>query len=665
VPGHNSVLTMLPLRHCDHGNEPAMLAMIRSRSLSWIVFLSTLVGVTCVSGDVDEAGSDQCGLYFALSSKSTDGNKWGVFAGVEVPKGSNIGNPDVVINTLNLRANNLLARDDKARQDQLKKVLEFLEESFWVGDSVGGRFELDEGRIISATPGAGFLGAYDRSMTSSDWNVRQNYRRLSLGDEAGAAHPGRGSNSPFYNCTLMATENVAAGAEIFINYGENWEEEKKDAEELLKTDFDRLDQTVTQMIEFFAKHAKELDETSKKEIYSFITKDVMSAAVGNDKAETIIKILPESPDDLPLVVQAGGTLKYSQPTVFRGLDWLQKNGRCMDNLAAGASTIPNAGRGAFASRAIPKGGVVVASPLLHIPDREVLDMHELSKLDNGEFARKSDDPIGQQLLMNYCYGHPESSMVFLPVSSGINFINHADEPNAKLVWSDHPANHKAWFSMEPMELVEAENLHLGLMIEVVALRDIDPGEEVFIDYGEEWKQTWANHEASWADALAKGVVPTTWPLRAADMNDEYSRKPYKTLEEMKKEPYPKNVALVAFMMLAETDEAGTASDPKLWTHPQTGTVYAHDHLFEVVVTDIVQIDAGEGIAEFPYNYTIRWSNSAGEETYVKNIPHEAFLFVDVPETGDQFVKGAFRHYIGIPDEIFPRGPWRNLAVSEK
>lgn len=638
--------------------------MIRSRSLSWIAVLSVLSRGLCAS-DADNPGGDECGLYFALSSKATEGNKWGIFAGVDVPKGSNIGTPDVVINTLNLRANNLLARDDKVRQEQLRKVLEFLEESFWVADSVGGRFELDEGRIISATPGGGFLGAFDRSMTSSDWNVRQNYRRLSMGEAAGAAHPGRGANSPFYNCSLMATENIAAGAEVFINYGENWEEEVKETEELLKTDYDRLDQTVAQMIEFFAKHAKELDETSKKEIYSFITKDVMSAAVGNDKAETIAKLLPDSPDDLPMVVQAGGTLKYSQPTVFRSLDWLKKNGRCMDNLVAGASTTPNAGRGAFASRAVPKGGLVVASPLLHIPDREVLDMHELRKLDSGEFVRKSDDPIDQQLLLNYCYGHPESSMVFFPVSSGINFINHADEPNAKLVWSDHPANHKAWFALEPMELVETENLHLGLIIEVVAIRDIEPGEEVFIDYGEEWKQAWASHEKTWKDAFTNGLAPKTWPLRAADMNEEYSKMPYKVEEEMKNQPYPENVALVAFMMLAETNEAGTASDPKLWTHPQTGTVYAHDHIFEVVITERVQIEDGEGLVEFPYNYTIRWSNNVGEETYVKNIPHEAFFFVDTPRSGDQFVKAAFRHYIGMPDEVFPRGPWRNLAVVEK
>jgi hypothetical protein len=629
----------------------------------WLLLALSLLSLSRVraAANVDSA-SDQCDLYFALSSKSEDGNKWGIFAGKDYTKGSNIGTPDVIINTLNLRANNLLARDDKQRQDQLLKVLEFLEESFWVADSIGGRFELDEGRIISATPGVGFLGSFDRSMTSADWDVRQNYRRLPQGDPQGVAHPGRGANSPFYNCSMMATDNIVAGAEIFINYGINWEEEKPE-DELLKTDYSRLDQTVEQMVDFFAKHAKELDESSKKDIYSFITKDVMAAAVGNEKAETIVKILPDSPDDLPAILRAGGTFKYSQPTVFRSLDWLRENGRCMDNLRVGASTIPNAGRGAFASRSISKGGLIGASPLLHIPDREVLDMHKLHKLDNGDLARVSDEVIGQQLLVNYCYCHPQSSMLFFPVSSGINLINHGDEPNAKLVWSDHPAHHKAWFALNPMDLVEPENTHLGLLVEVVALRDIEEGEEVFLDYGEHWKQAWSDHEKRWSEATAGGSLPTKWPIRAADLNEKFSRKPFKVEEELEKEQYPENVALVAFMMLAETDETGTSSNPKLWTRPETGTVYSPDHLFEVIVTERLRVE--DNGAQVPYNYTIRWSNSEGEETYVKNIPHEAFVFLDAPNSSDQFVKGGFRHCIGMPDDMFPAGPWRNLAVAKE
>jgi hypothetical protein len=45
----------------------------------------------------------------------------------------------------------------------------------------------------------------------------------------------------------------------------------------------------------------------------------------------------------------------------------------------------------------------------------------------------------------------------------------------------------------------------------------------------------------------------------------------------------------------------------------------------------------------------------------KNVPHSAILFLDKEGTSDQFSPGTFRHAIGIPDDVFPKGPWRDLA----
>jgi hypothetical protein len=54
---------------------------------------------------------------------------------------------------------------------------------------------------------------------------------------------------------------------------------------------------------------------------------------------------------------------------------LEENGQCMDNIKDGVSTIPDAGRGAFANRFIPKGGLVAPAPLIHIPDRSIFTMY--------------------------------------------------------------------------------------------------------------------------------------------------------------------------------------------------------------------------------------------------------------------------------------------------
>ena len=39
-----------------------------------------------------------------------------------------------------------------------------------------------------------------------------------------------------------------------------------------------------------------------------------------------------------------------------------------------------------------------------------------------------------------------------------------------------------------------------LAMEVVALRDIHPHEELFLDYGEEWESAWLQHVRDWQPA---------------------------------------------------------------------------------------------------------------------------------------------------------------------
>lgn len=424
----------------------------------------------------------------------------------------------------------------------------------------------------------------------------------------------------------------------------------------------------------------------------------MNAAVGPKKARKITDLLPENPDDLIQVKVAGGTLAFSQPAAFRTVEWLEEHGRCMDNIRVGASTIPDAGRGAFAKRKIKKGKIVTPLPLLQIPNSEILDTHPLYFTDQGDWARDHDEITGRQLLINYCLGHPSSTMMFYPTGGGGAAINHSDKPNAKMVWSDHPSNQKDWFDLDPMELVTPDHVYLGLLMEIVATEDIEEGQEIFIDYGKEWSDgklcvcvsllcviidslisscitfvvlsgipsmpcyakttAWKEHVKAWDEAKKNGGIPEKWPARAVEMNDEYSTKPFKTEAELKEEPYPEGVAVVTFLMIAESSEGGTEDDPKVWSEPAGGTAYHSDNLFEPEVVGRVKIE-DDNIA-MPYNYTVRWTNNKGDHTFVKNIPHGALLFVDEPEMGDQFVENPFRHFIGIPDDIFPQGAWRNL-----
>ena len=251
-------------------------------------------------------------------------------------------------------------------------------------------------------------------------------------------------------------------------------------------------------------------------------------------------------------------------------------------------------------------------------------------------------------------------MAFFPSGAVAAFINHSDEPNAKLVWSKHPNHQKMWLHLEPDVLLDKEHMSIGLLFEIVATREIAPGEEVFIDYGLEWKAAYKKHADEWNAKIARGEINKEWPLRAVDMNAQYhNAEPFKTEAELLMDPYPaENVALKAFLYLDESDNAGTVADPKIWGGDRIESAYHHENLFDVTVLDRIHVENHSETA--PYTYKVQWVNKLGQTTVVEGVPHDALVFLDKPGTSDQFQSNAFRHYIGIPDEIFPRGPWRNL-----
>ena len=653
-------------------------------AIGWIAAKAAETGETETTTTTTTATAEAstCGLYVAPSSTQREGDHaatlWGLYAGKEITVGDTIGYPELAIPLWNLKANAVNLKDDSQDAnlaEAFQAMLDFLEAYIWVPGPVGARFAQKDGnRLVAAIPGAGVLSAFDVKLTNANWKHHAAYQ-LAKQDgtdapsttyySAGISHPGRGAVSSFYSATVEATADIAKGSEIFMDYGENWADEER-REALVLEDYKKLDKTIEKMIAFFEKH-HELHDASKAQIYNFLTKDVMIAAVGHFKAKTIAKLLPSSPDELPEIPKKGGILVHSAPTVYRQDEWLQTNGFCVDHLKPGQSTVPHAGRGAFASRSLPAGTVVTASPLIHIPDKRLLELHplvidpEAEEEGEREYMRSEDTVTGHQLLLNYCYGHPDSSMLFFPAGPMAALINHAptkDQVNVKLQWSTHPQHKTAWYDVDPYDLVwNADHHHLGLVMEVVATRDIQPGEEIFLDYGAEYQEAWDQHAAAWKAGVDGRKE---WPLRAADYMAKHSTQPLETAVELGHDPsYPNHVQLKAFLMIEESLRAGSREDPKFWAMPETGTAYDSDNLFDLVVEDRRQIEDEHGNKTF--EYLVRWTNNRGVDTFVDHVPSDALVFVDAPGEADEFsVDKPFRHYIGIPDSIFPHGAWRNL-----
>jgi hypothetical protein len=178
----------------------------------------------------------------------------------------------------------------------------------------------------------------------------------------------------------------------------------------------------------------------------------------------------------------------------RSVDWIKKNGMCIDNLRIGPSKKRGAARftkksGAFTKNFIAKGERIAPAPLLALKRNDLV----MYKADETQKAYRDvldlDEIVGEEELLNFCYGDPDSELLLLPYSPVVSYINHSGkEPNAEIRWpQDAP-----WLKLHPLEVLDMSG---KLMMEIVALRDIQPEEEIVLDFGQEWDEAWKEHRA--------------------------------------------------------------------------------------------------------------------------------------------------------------------------
>lgn len=246
--------------------------------------------------------------------------------------------------------------------------------------------------------------------------------------------------------------------------------------------------------------------------------------------------------------------------ITQSLPWLNDNGVCLSSgkLRIDGSSIPFAGRGVFATSHIKKGEVILPTPLLAIRREDLKIYHADPDQKSHRNVVDKTRVIGQELLLNYAFGHPDSPMVLVPNAPLANFINHggpfvserpkskganvqirwpeADSKTAKLfAWAyeramdeeyigsgAHEAN--AWLKHHPIEVMERSG---RLAFEYVALRDIHNGEEILIDYGSLWEQAWRDFARTTPYARAGyfrhdiGVPPGFYPDNWLNVSDRY------------------------------------------------------------------------------------------------------------------------------------------------
>jgi len=426
--------------------------------------------------------------------------------------------------------------------------------------------------------------------------------------------------------------------------------------------------------------------------------DVTTEAVD----QNVSPFLPQSVVDITYAFQHGVkqflNKRYSIPVEVL-TDSTNLDSVCVDNISAQNSLIYNAGggsnavdiqsevgKGAFAKRNLSQDSIIVTSPLLIIPDGD-LGMYE----EDGVYA-------SQQLLLNYCLGHARSNVLLYPTGPGMNYINHGPAPNAKLVWpennhsNDKYHNDAILYSTLDELRNDAEDYQLRLSMNVVATRDIPKGEEITIDYGPDWVNAY-NHHILTSDFSAikwtarhsnsEPVLPTLYEYEdySYQLEEVYTVCAWNTVPIMNQE-----YVTVDAYEFAEDDDATDFLDIQhkttlfKWSRTKEeegeyfgsshgGDMHKNYHLCNIL--DRYNDDAETNETMDTSLYTVRMdqnrlytkndeamninpsTSDGSRKTFVKNVPRYAIQYMDSPYTSDVHLMHAFRHFISIPNEVFP------------
>lgn len=611
-----------------------------------------------------EDPSDQCGVYLAESSTN---HVLGSFAGRAYQRDDAIGSRDAIIQFVDIREQNqdLAGTDDGAR-------LENFLGTCWSGDATAGMNEGDE--VISAVGGpcfssTGHVGMINAVIYQPSTLLRTDSDLLASGyDEL--TSPGHGAFTTYHNLTLLAVEKIPAGMEIFLDFGMEYNK-YDDTSKANIDDYRKMDEAMEKMVAFFDKHAGKIGEKAANEVFEFMKKDVLDLTA-EKRAVAARSLLPDTYDGLREIIDKGGSALFTNPEVVRDVDWLKMNGYCFDNLVAGISTIEHAGRGAFASRSMKKGEVVSPMPLVVLNQgRSALTIADYEEDSEDGTAEEVEGTQTKSLLYNYMLEHPQSSALFWPAGALTPSINHGGKKkaNVKMIWST-----KSWSMSKEAQELGVESLSevgaIDMILELIATRPIEKGEEVLLDYGDDWENAWKEHLIEWKEVVKDADFSSSaMVLNEAHLGVGKPVKPFPTFDEKNVDDEDEVAELQCHLLYDEDkierrrNQDGTRTKVYPWiSHPVAGESRLKTDIAIRGVNRVACIIMEKsGDAKSGYKYLVKPVMEVdGPGMLIRNVPHHAIRYIDKPYKNAQHAPFAFRHSIQFPDQIFPKA-WRDLA----
>lgn len=557
----------------------------------------------------------QCSIYIAPSTIPNAG--LGIFTAKPLRDGDVIGYGDVLIPIVDF---------DLHTKGNFTWMLG---EYAWEGSSCGiTRESIRHDGVMGLGPGLD--GAINCHLALI--NVDSTFSERDAAGVHRSTSPGAGAFSEYYNATTFAKVDIPAGGELFKFYGDHWFQGRTDEFGFipLTDDYAKANELLRRFHHWFPP-SESLSDDIKQSMFEFIKELPIN--------QRILNALP-SYNDIPKAV-ANGIESLHQSASICPIPQLESTGRCLDNIQPGRSTLKDAGRGAFATRYLPSGSVITGSPLLHIPYEEMLLMHNLDQAEENDTQEVDATSTRYQLLLNYCWGHAESTVLICPYGAGVNYINHnTSSSNVRIRWAPHGeiSHNSTWLQNTSVNDM-AREFSPKLAIDYVALSDIAPGEELFLDYGAAWEESWSRNVQRWAKQIKFRANYSS----ATQYNLEHATSAVRTIEEQLGDPYPDNLELRCHH--ESNSFVASEARPKVeWTLADVG--YECDVLARIRFGD-----------NFVYNVTIR--DTIGGAKNVSGLTRDFLLFLDRPYTTDMHLPWAFRHKMMLPDDMVPQ-IWRNI-----
>lgn len=463
--------------------------------------------------------------------------------------------------------------------------------------------------------------------------------------------PGAGAFSPYQSGKTKVAHPIPPGGELFKMYTDDWFRKRSKEFGLvpLSEDYVQADILIQKFGKFFPK-AHELTTLNN------LHKDLWDIMAYFPFPSRVTNAIPKRHDHIPLAIRQDIWQSYVIDSI-RPMEELTRTGRCLDNISPCPSTLVQAGRGAFATRSFSAGEVITGSPVLHVENGELFAMYEdvfdslirATREGNSSFPDNQRTSIRTyQISLNYCFKHSDSTLLLCPYGANVGYINHnKTKTNVKVQWAPNGEIGHDRHSLRENFSQLVQSYKPRLAFDYVATRDILMGDELYLDYGVEWETAWQEHSSQYPQSSTSEAY-----LSAGRWNTLHADSDLRTNEELELDPYPPNLELRCHPDVA--NRAVNVVLPRFqrftWTLKEAGlpctvlrrwrqdfgsskmTLYAigMEHECDPVVSE--------------------WECICSEVT---GAPRGAIRFFDLPYTTDLYLPGAFRHPIGLPDEMFP------------